>query len=382
MNYLLSIIIPTKNRYSYLLHCIESLEALDTKLTEIIIQDNSSKNEEFIKFLESKNYGNVKYFYESDNSISQTENSELALEKATGEYICYIGDDDSVTPWILDVVKWMKKNQSEGVVFTPASYSWPDLKYRVFKFPNLIIPKCDSKYVQLDPLIELHNCLKEGGQLGNLPKIYHGVISKETLDKVKLEFGGYFPGASPDMANAVALSIVIKKYHSLKLPIVISGTSYNSAGGMGARGQHKAHLSSVQQLPKDISDRWITVIPKIWTGETIWAHSCLEALSKINSDELILRFNLSKLYARMIVMHKDCWEYVKPCIKKENLYLRTVLYIPQLFYRRAFKYIKNFINIKLKITKNTSFADIDDVRIASHIVSEHILDLFEKKEVN
>lgn len=375
MNYLLSIIIPTKNRHNYLRYCIESLEQLDTKLTEIIIQDNSDNNEEFVKFLKSKNYKNVKYFYVADNTISQTENSELALEKTTGEYVCFIGDDDSITPWILDVVHWMKINKSEGVIFSPASYSWPDLEYRVFKFPNLIIPTVDSKYIQLNPQHELHKCLHEGGQIGNLPKIYHGVISKSTLEKVKSKFGSYFPGASPDMANAVALSAVMKKYHKLKLPIVISGTCYYSAGGMGARGQHKDQLSNVQQLPKNISDKWINKIPKIWTGESIWAHSCLEALYKIGNDELLRKFNYSKLYARMIVMHKDCLNYVKPCIKKEKKYIVTMLYMLELFLKRAIKYIKNYFSLNFKINVNTSFNDINNVRDASDIVTNYIKNL-------
>ena len=385
MKYLLSIIIPTKNRYEYLRYCIESLSQLDTNITEIIIQDNSDNNEDFLIFLDSNDYKNVKYFYLADMNISQTENSELALQKATGEYVCYIGDDDGVTPWIIDIVRWMKRNKSEATVFSPASYSWPDLEYRVFKFPDLIIPYVDPRFIQLNPRNELHKCLQEGGQIGNLPKVYHGVVSKAVLEKVKEKFGKYFPGASPDMANAVALSIVIEKYHKLKLPIIVSGTSYKSAGGMGARGQHKAQISAVKQLPRDIINNWIKEIPKIWTGESIWAHSCLEALGKLDHDELSRKFNYSKLYARMIVMHKDCWNYVKPCIKNEKTYIVTLVYIPLLFFKRALKYLRNFFNVKFKISVNTSFNDISNIRDATSTVSDFInnleLKIFENEEV-
>jgi len=331
------------------------------------------------------NFKNVKYFYSPDINISQTENSELALEKATGEYVSYIGDDDSVTPWLLDVVSWMKNNKSEGVIFAPASYSWPDLKYRVFKFPNLIIHRIESKFIKLNPRKELRKCLREGGQLGNLPKIYHGVISRDTLEKVKSKYGKYFPGASPDMANAVALSTVIDKYHKLRLPIIISGTSYNSAGGMGARGQHKAQIDTVKQLPKGINDNWITEIPKIWTGESIWAHSCLEVLNRQDSNEISQKFNYSKLYARMIVMHKDCWGYVKPCIKNGKNYFGTLIYVPQLFFRRAIKYLSNYFKVKYKISSDTLYNDIDNVKDATIIVNEYIknldLKIFRNEEV-
>ncbi len=375
MKYLLSIIIPTKNRYKYLRYCIKALTQLDSSLTEIIIQDNSDNNEEIIEFLELNQFENVKYFYSGSTSISQTENSELALEKATGEYVCFVGDDDSVTPWLLDVVDWMKNNNSEGVIFAPASYSWPDLKYRVFKFPSLIIPRIESKFITLNPKHELHKCLREGGQLLNLPKTYHGVISKDTLDKVKTKFGKYFPGASPDMANAVALSTVINQYHILRLPIIISGTSYYSAGGMGARGQHKAQIETVTQLPKGISNEWIPEIPKIWTGESIWAHSCLEVLKRLDSNELRRKFNYSKLYARMIVMNTDCWDFVKPCMKNKKNYFMTLIYILQLFFKRAIKFMSNFLKVKFRISSATIIDDVCNVKDATIIVNEFITNL-------
>ena len=66
MDYLISIIIPTKNRYKYLKHCLESLGNLDNKLVEVIIQDNSSDNNEITHFLQIKKYINVKYYYDNN----------------------------------------------------------------------------------------------------------------------------------------------------------------------------------------------------------------------------------------------------------------------------------------------------------------------------
>ena len=66
----------------------------------------------------------------------------------------------------------------------------------------------------LDVKSELKKVIKDGfGTLGLLPKVYQGVVSRQLLDKLYDKCGTYFPGPSPDMANAVALSILTDKVY-------------------------------------------------------------------------------------------------------------------------------------------------------------------------
>ena len=46
---LLSIVVPTKNRYYYLLKLIELVESIGSPELELVIQDNSDDNDEFLK---------------------------------------------------------------------------------------------------------------------------------------------------------------------------------------------------------------------------------------------------------------------------------------------------------------------------------------------
>ena len=41
MDYMLSVVIPTKNRYTYLKKCVESFKNINTNNTEIVVMDNS-----------------------------------------------------------------------------------------------------------------------------------------------------------------------------------------------------------------------------------------------------------------------------------------------------------------------------------------------------
>lgn len=51
MGYLLSVVIPTKNRYETLIPLIRVLAKWDDADLEIVIEDNSDDNNEFISFL-------------------------------------------------------------------------------------------------------------------------------------------------------------------------------------------------------------------------------------------------------------------------------------------------------------------------------------------
>ena len=98
MNYVLSIIIPTKDRYIYLKECLKTLNNLSFKdqKVEVIVQDNTIDNKEIVDYLNDLNSNNIKYFHCTDN-LSQTGNSDLAMTHVSGKYCCYIGDDDTIT---------------------------------------------------------------------------------------------------------------------------------------------------------------------------------------------------------------------------------------------------------------------------------------------
>ena len=67
VNPLLSIIIPTKDRYSTLFPVVDMILAYNlNSQIEIVIQDNSTDNEEAQNFIQSKlGFKNLKYFYEA-----------------------------------------------------------------------------------------------------------------------------------------------------------------------------------------------------------------------------------------------------------------------------------------------------------------------------
>ena len=104
MKPLLSIVIPTKNRYPTLTNLVEKLLDWGDGDYEVIVQDNSEDNTPIKGFL--LNYSNdsrLKYFHNL-NHVTVCQNSEDAINNSTGEYICFLGDDDGIIKQSLEVV--------------------------------------------------------------------------------------------------------------------------------------------------------------------------------------------------------------------------------------------------------------------------------------
>ena len=123
---LLSIVIPTKDRYIYLKQLIDYIcRNIFSEQVELFIQDNTVDNTEIEEFLRSCSYPNLKYFHTVEN-LSIIENSDLAVLHSTGEYVCYIGDDDCFIPSLLTVTKEFKKKNVEAGIFPRPMYYWQD----------------------------------------------------------------------------------------------------------------------------------------------------------------------------------------------------------------------------------------------------------------
>ena len=106
----LSIVVPTKNRHFYLEFLVNYFKSINSNEIELIIYDNSSIDlrKKFISFLSSIKDERIKYF-QDNKELSQTENCDLAVSKACGEYISLLGDDDIFSKHILTYIEqWIK----------------------------------------------------------------------------------------------------------------------------------------------------------------------------------------------------------------------------------------------------------------------------------
>lgn len=286
----LSIVIPTKDRYYYLKQLIQYLQTFQLEDLEVVVQDNSENNAEILAFLENQTFPFVQYHHQA-TSVSVSQNIDLAIGNARGEYICLIGDDDGVLPNIIDCVDWMKANDIEAVRPAVVIYNWPD--YENLGKPELsgaLLHNDFSEQAQvLNPIEELRKLAARGFKhIYTIPKAYQGIVKRSCLEAIKSIGGTYCPGPSPDMANAVALSFVVKKFAVLQTPVVIVGQSQFVGGGERKLKGAVKRIEEVPFLPQNAKDTWDSRIPKVWCTQTVWPESAIKAIQYMNREQDVI----------------------------------------------------------------------------------------------
>lgn len=373
---LLSIIIPTKNRYIYLESCLRSLlPSYNNKDVEIIITDNSTSKEDITSTLSL--FSNIKYVFIA-KPISQVENFESALEMATGQYVTMIGDDDGLSGILLDVVKYMVKNFIDALNSPFATYYWPDVvsKSRVNDFSGKMFFDSYSYTISdVKAASEIQKCLNLGGtSLCNLPRMYYGIIKKEVLELVKKQAGVYFPGPSPDMANAFSAALFTNRFVYFDAPLFIAGNSAKSAAGMGLSGKHIGAIEGNPQLPEDCHLNWTPLIPKYWSGPTIWAESVMQVLKNCKKANLESLFNFSRLYASCETFNPEYKEEINTAIntykKSRNtngLFLRIGIEKLKVWSLRFKSLYKNMLK-KAQTNSDSKFEGINTIEESVEIL--------------
>jgi glycosyltransferase involved in cell wall biosynthesis len=302
---LLSIVIPTKDRIKYLVPCLKSLQRIDSENFEIVVHDNSVVDieSELSDFLIDPR---IKYYHTSEK-LSGVDNFDQAISKATGKYVMVLGDDDSCSGAIIDEIQILDQENFVAFFSPKAIFFWPDITFKYFanKFSGqLFINSFTGKKRHLDAAKEREKCLQSGAcEIFNLPRVYHGVVRREVLEKIKSIAKAYSPGPSPDIANAIALSHVIETFIYVDKPFVITGNAAKSGAGMGTARRHIGKIGTISFLPANAEEIWSELVPRFWSGQTVWAQSVIQSMEACGNDSYVI--NLPLLHAKTFVFNSN-----------------------------------------------------------------------------
>ena len=293
----LSIVIPTRNRYGSLFPVVETLtDKIVGDDYEIVVQDNTPDNSDAVKFFGALGDPRVKYHH-SPEKLSQSANTDIALGHAWGDYVLFIGDDDFVTPHVLRIVEMMRREKIECLTYPAANYYWSDLeieKRSRWKKPGLFfVSGSASGALTIRSSREgLRHILHTGAlAVVNCPKVYHAVVSRRILERLRKANGGrYVAGSCPDMNLAVSIATNISEYGFIDYPVSVGGVAPKSGSGLDANRAHRATLEEMVAdgwLPREVVEGWNPLIPRVWTVPTIYAQAAYESLRRGGMTEEI-----------------------------------------------------------------------------------------------
>lgn len=345
---LLSIVIPTKNRYSTLFVVVQTiLENITSDDYEIVIQDNSDDNTVVHQFLSEMDNKKIAYYYHK-KSIPISDNTELAIENAKGKYILFIGDDDFVSPYVLNVVHKMEHENINCLTYSAGNYWWDSIKFSEENFYQqsqiLWMPKnINTQFIKQDAKLGLKKMLNKGAiDYYGLPRCYHGIVRKTILRQLKLKIGRYIVGSCPDIDFAVSLSLLLDEFYYVNFPVTLFGASKNSGGGWTATKKHYGKLEGKPLLRSNIVDVWDKNIPKVWSEKTIYPETTSEVLRAYKSD---YKINYIPFYAAMLI-HEP---YVYPKPYKQLLNYCGINPIKHI--RFVYQIVRKIIGLKVKQIK-------------------------------
>lgn len=363
---LLDIVIPTKNRQTTLVPVVGAmLSSLHGSDYRIVIHDNSDRELDEAIRDDWRTQGNIAYYHEAE-SIDVIENFNRAIGKVDARYATLIGDDDFVIPEIFNAIHKMDTLNLECMIHHRPVYYWPGMTFdREFDFfcpSSLLINSEVGEGVELfEPKQELTRVCASGGiYLFNLPALYHALVRSDALHELRAKFGDYVMGPSPDMSLAVALCAIEVRYGRSSIPFSVAGASYNSAAGMGRRGDHTASLDKTPSwLPKTMKSSWDPRLPEVWNGYSVYAQSIL-AVAKRTGLKVDLDF--PALFRKMIAEDMGDVRYVRPKLARwhpfrnlktigaglaEGMARRGVAYLPAFLLNRFIRMRPHFRSLDL-----------------------------------
>lgn len=368
---LLSVVIATKDREPYCIAAIDSILAYNDDRIEITIADNSATTQ-VKEYVEQLKHPAIKYTYDG-GPVSSIDNFNRATALATGEFAIMIGDDDTILPNCVAIAAWMKQNNVDAVSSNVyVQYFWPTTQASGKGL--LIIPTFSRITEKINNRKNL-NALFKGGILEyhsyNLPKFYHGIVRKSKLDAVKQKRGDFFGGLSPDIYSAVSLALVIEKGYIFDFPLSIAGVCKTSTS---FHEDKRAHCGPLEEMPhlqhRKKPYQWNEVVPRFYSGYTVWANSALDAIADFGEKELAATFDYYKFYRRLNSIYPEILPDVFPQAlehSREFLGIDVATFAQQLNVVdkvSPFAYMANIpkrILRKLKSTNSTTAGRFEDV---------------------
>lgn len=364
---LLSIVIPTREREYYCIEVIKDILSYERDDLELVICDNSDTNQ--IEDYLNQNPDDRVVYKHIHGRINSVINMDTAMQMASGEYVCMIGDDDTILPAIFDVTEWAQSNNFDNVSQRdPINYLWP----------NSISPKGKIFWDEDDSrnkweMLETSNQLLKfvrGGLIHYklfLPRVYHGIVKREVLVKIKEKVGYMIGGLSPDIYLAVAVACTINTFFVVDSPFTIAGACPKSTSTTSKTGGHVGELESAPHLYKRGDYEWDERIPRLYSVETIWGETAIKALSEMGRVDLINEINQGFFLGLLLKNNTNIIKIViREILKIRFVKNRTITFCNILY----FYFLKSLERINKTMSNSIqtyNFSDVEHIRGAAEL---------------
>lgn len=371
----LSLIIPTHERYRYAKGTVEAILAMGDDI-ELIVSDTSVHDH-----WQSVRHPRLKIVRPTPG-ISVVENFNAALDHATGEYVCFIGDDDLVAPNIADIARRAQEMEVDAIRFAfPIVFYWRDYLHRTDPeaYSGTVWVSHYSGQVRT---VEPHNSLREAAaKLGhgvfNMPRAYCGLVARSLIDEIVAQYGALFGGVSPDIYSAALIASHARKMLDVDFPAVILGASGASTAGQSAAGRHVGALRDNDHIRPFRNLVWHPLVPEFYSVPTVWGYSLISALEHLATMPGVTP-HWGRLYAQCLFYHHSYWRFTLSAMRnfvrhKSAAALAATLVVGGLAELGwALGRMRRRLSVRFQVTRDERIAGVDGSASAAAIVARVI----------
>lgn len=165
---LISIIIPTLNRFNLLIRAIESIFTQSYSNYEILLINDGGESIDNI--LENFNYNTKLKLFNLEKNYGRAYARNFGIKQAKGEYLCYLDDDDIFYPEHLEtLVKALEKNQTFKIAYTASYMTELDSSNNIVQKKEFISEKFDYDsllvigYIPILSVLHHRDCIEKVG---------------------------------------------------------------------------------------------------------------------------------------------------------------------------------------------------------------------------
>jgi hypothetical protein len=222
-----SVVVPTRERAETLRFTLQTCLDQDFDDYEVVVCDNHS-SPATRAVVESFAAPRLKYL-RAPRPLSMSDNWELAVGQAAGEYVTVLGDDDGLLAHALpELDRLVRRTGARAVRWSVVFYTWPNVAL-----------EGEGNYLALHLCRELHTVeavpamagvIASRGCYSYLPMLYNAVIHRDLLAELRARAGRLFANNYPDVYSGFALGYLAGTYVAVSLPMSVCGISGRSNG--------------------------------------------------------------------------------------------------------------------------------------------------------
>jgi len=255
----LSICVPSRNRQFYFKHTITALLRERSADIEFVFTDNSDDPSIMNDFMQTwKDDPRITYLPSGSGVFSMVDNWERSAEAATGQWICFIGDDDYIDTDIASVIARIAAVQplADSISWNRLAYNWPGTRPHdcpvavpigdmIVDVPRELLLK---RMFGWDRATIVPECLFS---------IYHACVRRDLLETIKAKYGGrYFQHPTVDFDSSFKILNTAAKFISIERPFSVLGAcpQSNSASVGRMEDMKKKHAEFLKDLGRNMDE--------------------------------------------------------------------------------------------------------------------------------